>query len=179
MVTSAGAARWALEALALSHQLLEPGALRGLQRLDLELEPPPLERARHHHLELRHLQGFGEEVVGSAGDGLRRDLARAVRSHHDDRRVGREVAALRDGVEPVHVGQAHVEEDQVPRAALERVEHPARGRGHLDVVILADEGFPEDEREILVVLGDQDPLSHEKTLLRARRARAELSAVPR
>ena len=35
--------------------------------------------------------------------------------------------------------------------------------------------FPQDEGEVLVVLGDQDPLSHGSTLLRAPRGRAGLS----
>ena len=52
--------------------------------------------------------------------------------------------------------------------ALEGVEHPPRGGRHLDLVVLADQRFAQDEREILVVLGDQDPLSQGLTFSRAR-----------
>jgi hypothetical protein len=76
-------------------------------------------------------------------------------------RVGAEIAALRNGVEPVHVGQPHVEEDEVPVAPLEGVEHSPGGGRHLDLVVLADQRLAQHEREIFVVLGDQNPLSHE------------------
>jgi hypothetical protein len=78
-----------------------------------------------------------------------------VSGHHDDGRVRRQLATARDRVESVHVGQAHVEEDQVVRSGLEPVEQTARGGRDLDVVALAPQRLGEDEGEILVVLRDE------------------------
>ena len=143
----------ALERLALADELLEAaGRLPLAQHLDLLLEPPAVQRARHHHLELGHLERLGEEVVRAAGDGVHGDLPRAVGGHHDDGRLGRQVAAARDGVEAVHVGQPHVEQDQVVGAGLELVEQRPRRRRHLRLVALAGQGLADDEGQVLVVL---------------------------
>src|SRR5262252_2683563 len=154
----------ALEALAPPDELLEaPRRLALPQHLDLLLEPPAVEGARHHHLEFGHLQRLGEEIVGPAGDGVHGDLPRPVRGHHDDRRLRGEIPAARDGVEPVHIGQPHVEEDQVVGAALELVEEGPRGRSHLRLVALARQRLADDEREVFVVFGDEDAFAHGRT----------------
>ena len=63
MVTSVGAARCAMSTTRLSgsllaDQLVEPRRPLGLERLDLLLQAPPLERARDHDLELAILSGL-------------------------------------------------------------------------------------------------------------------------
>ena len=165
IVRSVGAARWAMSSTRLSGSHCpmissKPVALPGAEHLDLLLESATVERARHHHLELGHLERLGEEVVRPARDRLHRDLPRAVSGHHDDRRLRRQLAALGQGVEAVHVRQLHVEQDQVVRGRPQAVEERARRRRDLHLVLIANEGLPEDEGEILVVLGDHDPLSH-------------------
>ncbi len=64
----------ALERLALPDQPLDPARLALAQGLDLLLQPPPVERARDHDLELVHLERLGEEVVGPAGHRVHRGL---------------------------------------------------------------------------------------------------------
>ena len=150
----------ALERLALPDDLLEARGLPGAEHLDLLLEPATVQRARHHHLELGHLERLGEEVVRPARDRLHRDLPRAVGGHHDDRRLRGQLAALGQGVQAVHVRQLHVEQDQVVGSRPQAVEQRARRRARSPPRTVADEGLPEDEGEILVVLGDHDPLSH-------------------
>ena len=143
----------------MADHLLEAHPLAAPERLHLLLQPAAVQRAGHHHLELGHLERLGEEVVGAATDGVDGDLPGPVRGHDDDGRLGRQLAALGDGLEPVHVGQLHVQQDQVVGPAPEAVEEGARGRGDLDLVLLADQGLPEDERQVLVVLADHDALS--------------------
>ena len=151
----------ALERLALADQVLE--AARRLpfpEGPHLHLQASPVEGAGDHDLELGHLEGLGEEVVGSARDRIDGDLPRAVGRHHDDGRLRGEITDARNGVETVHVGKPDVQQDEIVLGGLEPVEERA-GRGrHLGLIALTHERLADHEREVFVVLRDQDLLAH-------------------
>jgi len=133
---------------------------RGLQLAHLARQAPVLERAIDRHRHRLGLQGFDEVVVSAGLDGTDRARRAGVGGDDDDRHVDAAGAELRQDVQPVAVGQPHVQEHEVrpPARHLRQracgglgLDHRERAIGEKLAHELADGG---------VVVDDEDGSGH-------------------
>ena len=97
------------ERIASSDEAFEASRLRRLERGDLLLQAPTLERTRHDDLQLNHVERFGEEVVRATAQRVGGCLPDTEAGHGNDRDVRRQLPARPDRIEPVAVGKLEIE----------------------------------------------------------------------
>jgi hypothetical protein len=100
---------------------------------------------------------FHDIVVGAGFEAQNRVRIGVVAGEHDDRRPHPRLAQEFYGFPPVHVGQAHVHDDEVHVIVARRLDsrRSSRGGGQVELVVegeLVDQGFA----QIGVVVDDQD-----------------------
>ena len=92
----------------------------GLEAEVLLLKAHVLERLADDDLELVHVEGLGEIVVGPELHGPHRRFRGAVGGHHDHRRLRRGRLDVAQDLDAVAVGQADVGDDHVHRSPRQR-----------------------------------------------------------
>ena len=136
----------------------------GAKERDFALERAPLEGATRQGQELVLLEGLGQIVEGAELHGGHRGPHRfhGRDENHFDALV-ESLDALED-LDPVHPGQADVEEYQIDCRGADDVEG-ARTVGHVDDVIVVFEDQPERLPDAGVVIYDEDDgARHPRTL---------------
>ena len=133
-------------------------------------ELPVLRRssARTPRLELAHVERLDQVVVGARVEAVDAVLDRVARGEHQDRdAVARRAQPARD-LEPVDVGQAHVEHHRVGRRGRDLGQRPRAVLRRDGVVAAQHERAAQRVAQGTVVVHDQNP--HRRLILPGRAA---------
>ena len=104
----------------------------------------------------RGVEGLDDVVVGARLESRDPVGLVAATAEHDHRDVAEVAEALQE-VEAAQVGEAHVEDHQVPRHPLERLEGARRVGSLLDPEPLPFQRPPDEETHRVVVVDDEHP----------------------
>ncbi len=147
----------------------EGGALpyHGVALLDLllegavlRLEAPLAERVLDHEQRLLEGERLLDEVLGAHAHRLDRGLDGAVAGDHDHRHLGIEGADAGQGLEPVHLRQPHVEQQQVVAPALQRLQAGLAALHRLHEVAFVAQDAGQGGPDPALVVHDQDGFAH-------------------
>src|SRR4051794_13099551 len=131
-------------------EVLEAQA-RGL-RLGSARAPQHVAHARQQLLEAERL---GDVVVAARGQPAQLVVGRVARGEEDDR-CRRPLGAQPPGdLEALHVGQHHVEHDEVGAERVHRRERARAGAGRLHVIAVEAQGHRDDVDDVRLVVDDQ------------------------
>jgi hypothetical protein len=131
-----------------------------LEELVRAAELLPLAGLAQREQDLRGLEGLREVVVGAAPHGLDGEVGGAVSRHQDHGDAGQLAHELRQELEPVHAGHAHVAERHVHGLALDQGERRSAVPGRQHLVALRGEHQLQALAQGVVVVRDQDALAH-------------------
>jgi hypothetical protein len=122
-----------------------------------------LEPALDQHLELIEVHRLGDEVERP---GLHRPDRRgdiAVGGHDDDRKLLVDLLDLPEHVEPVHVAELQVEEDEIGRAVAQALKGLSPALGAPDLVPGVGESVRNEVTDRLLVVNHVDDRRHART----------------
>jgi hypothetical protein len=125
------------------------------------LETLFLDRLLEHRLELAELAGLHQEIVGTLLHCPRRLFDRAIGGEQDDLGGGRALLDFGQQIQPIAVGQAHVEHDDVEVLPLQQAPGlPQRARRLHRVAGVRQFLADALAKEVLVVHQQQADVSH-------------------
>ena len=125
------------------------------------------QQGAHAGQQLHEGEGFHQVVVGALFEALDAVIERAARAQNQHRRPGLAVADFLQHLEPVHIGQHQVEDDQVVIGGVKEVERGGAGGRGVHGVARALQSPAQEIGDALFVLDHQYPhgtsLTHRKT----------------